>query len=542
MNSLLLGLISLFLLFLGYRFYGRIAEKLWQIDPERKTPALEKEDGVDYVPAKSCLVLFGHHFASIAGAGPIIGPVIVCCCWGWLPAVIWIILGSIFFGGMHDFSALLISLRHGGKSIGDVAESVVNCRTKIIFSIFLWLTLILVVAVFAAVGAKTLDAQPQIVIPTFGLILDAILIGLMIYRWNVNQVISSIVGIVILFGLIILGYCFPFSIPGGARSWVKVLLLYAFFASVMPVNILLQPRDYLATFVLFFGLFFGYLGLIITHPVIHTPVFLGWRGNQGFLWPMLCVIVACGAISGFHGLIAGGTTSKQLSSEKHAKRIGYGAMIMEAVLAILAVIAVTAGLFWTGFSVSSNLIYPEVMKKHGWIVAFGRGYGELTKPIFAGLGTLIGIMMLKTFVMTTLDSATRITRYIGEELFGEGLKIKALRNRYLSTFVIIALSGWLALGNWKAIWPVFGAANQLVAALTLLIVSLYLLRIKRKAGYTLWPGLFMLITTIFALIYQANNFFRSGKVLLGSVAGVLFILALFIVGESINIVRKSRVA
>ena len=540
MNSLWIGAISLLLFFLGYKFYGRIAERLWQIDPERKTPAIEREDGIDYVPAKNWLILFGHHFASIAGAGPIIGPVIACAIWGWLPAVIWIVLGSIFLGGMHDFSSLFISIRHGGKSIGDIAESVVNYRTKIIFSLFLWLSLILVVTVFAAVGAQTLAAQPKIVVPTFGLIFDAILLSLMIYKWNLNQVVSTVIGVLILFGLIILGYYFPLSIPGGARNWIKILLLYAFIASIIPVNILLQPRDYLSAFILFFGLFFGYLGLILTHPVIHTPAYIAWKGTGGALWPMLGVIIACGAISGFHSLIASGTTAKQLSNEKDARKIGYGAMIAEGVLAVLAVLAVSAGLYWSKASGHLNLIYPEIIKNEGWIVAFGKGYGELIKPIFGVLGALIGMIMLNAFVVTTLDSATRITRYISEELFGEGLRIKLFRNRYLSTLVIVALAGWLALGNWQAIWPVFGAANQLVAALVLLIISLYLLIKNKPTRYTLIPGLFMLATTILALVYEANTFFRSGKLLLGVVAIILLILTFFIVGESISVICKKR--
>ncbi len=538
MNSLSLGIIALFLFFLGYKFYGRVAERLWQIDPKRKTPAREKEDGVDYIPAKNWLILFGHHFASIAGAGPIIGPVIVCAVWGWLPAVIWIVFGSIFLGGIHDFSSLLISVRNGGKSIGDIAETVINYRTKIIFSLFLWFSLILVVAVFAAVGGKTLFAQPKIVIPTFGLILDAILVGLMIYKWKVNQVISTTIGILILFGFILLGYYVPISIPGGARSWVIILLLYALVASVIPVNILLQPRDYLAAFVLFFGLGFGYLGVLLTHPTMHSPPYIAWNTTSGALWPMVCVIIACGAISGFHSLVASGTTAKQLPNERDAKKIGYGAMIAEGVLAILATLAVSAGLYWTKSSGHLNLVYPEIMKKEGWIVAFGKGYGQLTKPIFGTLGVLIGIMMLKTFVMTTLDSATRITRYITEELFGESLRIRLLKNRYVSTSLIIAFAGLLALGNWKAIWPVFGAANQLVAALALLIISLYLLSKNRPVIYTILPGIFMLITTIAALVLEANNFLRSGKLFLGSIAFLLLILAIFVVLESIKVLRK----
>lgn len=255
---------------------------------------------------------------------------------------------------------------------------------------------------------------------------------------------------------------------------------------------------------------------------------------------MLGVIIACGAISGFHSLIASGTTAKQLSNEKDARKIGYGAMIAEGVLAVLAVLAVSAGLYWSKASGHLNLIYPEIIKNEGWIVAFGKGYGELIKPIFGVLGALIGMIMLNAFVVTTLDSATRITRYISEELFGEGLRIKLFRNRYLSTLVIVALAGWLALGNWQAIWPVFGAANQLVAALVLLIISLYLLIKNKPTRYTLIPGLFMLATTILALVYEANTFFRSGKLLLGVVAIILLILTFFIVGESISVICKKR--
>ncbi len=310
MNSLLIGIVALLLLGLGYRFYGKIAEKLWGTDPARPTPAIETPDGVDYVPAKHWTILFGHHFASIAGAGPILGPVITAMLWGWLPALIWIVLGSIFLGGVHDFSTLMISIRHKGRSIADVTEKVLNFRSKMIFAVFIFLSLILVMAVFAAVTAKTLMNEPKLVIPTFGLILVAILVGLMIYKWKWNQIAATILGIILLVCLLILGNYIPisFNVANPLTLWVLILLVYAFIASVLPVNILLQPRDYLSTFILFFGLFFGYLGLIITRPVIHTPAFISWRDNQGHLWPMLCVIIACGAISGFHSLIASGTT------------------------------------------------------------------------------------------------------------------------------------------------------------------------------------------------------------------------------------------
>jgi len=497
---------------------------------------LEYTDGVDYIPAKHWTILFGHHFSSIAGAGPIIGPVIACAVWGWLPALVWIILGSIFIGGMHDFSTLMASLRHRGRSIADVAAERVSQRTKLIFASFLWLSLVLVVAVFAAVGGKTLATKPQVVIPTFGLILVAIFVGLMLYRWRVNQVLATLTGGGLLFGLIVAGYHLPIGLgPNSQLIWTIILLLYSYIASVLPVNILLQPRDYLAALVLFFGLFFGYIGVFLTHPQLHAPAFLGFAGKSGALWPMMCVIIACGAISGFHAMVASGTTSKQLANEKDARKIGYGAMLTEGVLAVLALLSVAAGLFWKG---TGNLSYPFLVKNKGWIVAFGEGYGRLTWPIFGGLGSLIAITTLKTFVLTTLDSATRIGRYIGEELFGQALRIKPMRNRFFSTLFITAFALYLALGNWKVIWPVFGAANQLVAALVFLVITLYLLGLGKRIRYSFYPGLFMLVTTLAALVLEARGFWVQHNWLLLFVSIVLIGLAGYMVAEGIRVVKR----
>jgi len=536
MNSLWVAVIALILLGLGYRFYGSFLSRFLGVAPQRKTPAVELADGVDYIPAKHWTILFGHHFSSIAGAGPIIGPVIACAVWGWLPALIWIILGSIFIGGMHDFSALMASLRHQGRSIADVSSERVSSRTKLIFASFLWLSLVLVVAVFAAVGGKTLTTKPQVVIPTFGLILVAIFTGLMLYRWRVNQVLATITGGGLLFGLIVLGYHLPISLgPNSQLIWTVILLIYSYIASVLPVNILLQPRDYLAALVLFFGLFFGYLGVFLTHPQLHTPAFLGFAGTSGTLWPMMCVIIACGAVSGFHAMISSGTTSKQLANERDAFKIAYGGMLTEGVLAVLALIAVAGGLLWKG---SADLCYPLLVKNKGWIVAFGEGYGRLTWPIFGALGSMIAITTLKTFVLTTLDSATRIGRYIGEELFGQALRIRPMKNRFFSTLFITAFALYLALGNWKVIWPVFGAANQLVAALVFLVITLYLLGLGKRIRYAFYPGLFMLVTTLAALVLEAKGFWTQHNWLLLFVSIVLIGLAGFMVAEAIWVAKK----
>ncbi|UCE17488.1 MAG: carbon starvation protein A [Gemmatimonadota bacterium] len=533
MNSLILALSAFVLFTLGYRFYGRKIEKLWEVNPSRKTPAVEQYDGIDYVPARHWTVLFGHHFASIAGAGPIIGPVIAAMVWGWLPAALWLIVGSIFLGGVHDLSAFMVSLRHRGKSVADVAQSVMGFRAKMIFAMFVWLALVLVIAVFAAVAARTLSTTPEVVIPTFGVVGVAVLVGLLMYRWNVTQVLATIIGMTLLFGLILLGYFVPISLgPNAAIIWTVILLLYAFVASIMPVNILLQPRDYLVSVVLFFGLIFGYAGVVITHPPMHAPAFITFHGDQGYLWPMMCVIIACGAISGFHSLVAGGTTSKQLANERDAKKVGYGAMLLEGVLSVLALIAVAGGLYWSENEGVPGLMYPRLMEGGNWIVTFGTGYGQLVKPFLGVLGMFVGIMMLKTFVMTTLDTATRIARYLAEELFGEGLKIKPLRNKYVSTSVIFVIALVLALGSWQAIWPIFGASNQLIAALVLIVISTYLLSRGKHAAYTLIPAIFMLITTMAALVYKSLDFIRGGKALLAVVGLLLFVLALFICYEA----------
>ncbi|MCX8014507.1 MAG: carbon starvation protein A [candidate division WOR-3 bacterium] len=539
MNSLFLGFGAIIIFLVAYRFYGRILERLFDTNPENKTPAHYKFDGVDYVPAKNWLVLFGHHFSSIAGAGPILGPVIACAVWGWGPAILWIILGSIFVGGVHDFTSLMVSLRNDGRSIGDTTEATMGTRAKIIFSLFVWLALVLVIAVFAASAAKTLQTTPEIVIPTFGIIPIAILVGLMLYRWHVNAIIATIVGVGLLFVSIILGLYFP--IKWTYLGWLFALLIaYAYTASILPVNIILQPRDYLSFFVLIFGLVVGYLGVIITHPNINTPTFVSFRGTEGYLFPMMFVTIACGAISGFHSLVASGTTSKQLNNERDAKRIGYGAMLTEGVLSVLAIITVCGGLYWYGGN--EGFVYPELIKGGNWIGAFGKGYGQVTKPILGTLGLFIGITMLKTFIVTTLDTATRITRYIGTELFGEKLGIGFMKNMYINSAIVIGVATYLAVGPWQSIWPVFGASNQLVAALALLVVTTWLLSKKKGGLYTLIPAIFMLLVTITALILQAIKFFSTQKIMLGVISVILLILAGFMIEETLRSIVKLKEA
>ncbi len=548
MNSLFVSGIAVFLLILGYIFYSRKVKQWVGLDDNEVPPSVAMNDGVDYVPAKHWTILFGHHFASIAGAAPIIGPVIACLYWGWLPAIIWIVVGGVLFGAVHDFTALVLSLKHKGKSITTVAESVMGKTGKILFSIFALLSLILVVAVFAAVAGKTLATTPKVVIPTFGLVVVAFIIGILIYRMHLSVLICSIIGLLLLVGLIIAGYYIPIELPleneeSATSWWTVILLIYGMIASVTPVTLLLQPRDHLAGTVLYLGMFFGFLGIVITHPEVKAPGVIAFSSDRGWMWPMLFVTIACGAISGFHSLVSSGTTSKQLPRMKDARIIGYGGMIMECVLAVMAIIAVTAGLYWKSAPAGSEgLVYQELFKGGNWIKTFGTGYGQLTKVIFGGMGTLIGITMLKTFVMTSLDSATRISRYICNELLGETFGIPYMKNKYAATMLIGILAGALALGNWKAIWPVFGAANQLIASLVLIVASVYLITRKRKFLFTAVPAVIMLLTTIGALVYNTYGFVTADKpnVLLATIDVILIVLAIFLAYMALITVLKAK--
>lgn len=527
MNTLIIILVPLALLFWGYKYYARRLEHLWGIDPKRATPAFAKYDSVDYIPAKNWLVLFGHHFSSIAGAGPIIGPVIAVMLWGWLPALLWVVLGTIFIGGVHDFGSLITSVREGGSSVADIARQVISRRAKIIFSLFVWLTLLLVITVFAYLCADTFVKEPKIILPSLGLIPVAMLVGYLIYNLRMNLALATILGLLCLVGLILAGNYYAVDLD--IRVWITVLLAYCYFASILPVNILLQPRDYLSSFLLFFGVGCGYAGLLLTLPHLTMPAYRGWETQEGYLWPALFVTVACGALSGFHSLVASGTSSKQIANEREVKRIGYGGMVAEALVAILAIIA-TAILFS-----ATDKGLGQILKTLGPINIFGKGYSIITKPILGNHGNFIAITILNAFILTTLDTATRIQRYLTEELF-------RIKNRYLSTLIIVVLSAALAFsGKWNRIWPAFGASNQLVAALALFVISCWLLAKNKSAKFTLWPAFVILITTVAALILQGVKYFGQKDIVLLAVTLVLLILAGAMLYDVIPVIaRKGR--
>ncbi len=548
MNILIIALIFILWLILGYKVYGSFIEKkVLKIDISRPTPAQELYDGVDYSPAKKPL-LFGHHFSSIAGAGPILGPLLGVLYFGWLGALLWVALGSVFLGAVHDYTSLMTSVQNRGTSLGDISEKTLGKRTKVIFSVFLWLALALVIAVFAVVASRTLVSQPEIVIPTFGLIFLAMIFGWLIYKKGIPIALATLIAVAILFLLIYVGELIPVELPArvlglsNQNFWFFVLIIYSLFASSLPVWFLLQPRDYISTWILFFGLGLGYLGLIVLHPPINAPVFVSFASKGGPLWPMLFVIIACGAISGFHSIVAGGTTSKQLPDEGSGKLIGYGGMVTEAALAGLVIFIAAGALVWDPSGVKSQFGLQYLMTTAGDpIAAFATGYGRMVSSLpglTLTIGSFFGMVMLNAFVLTTLDTGTRLGRFIFCEMTG---KVALFKNRWVASSIILVFAGLLgATEGYKAIWPVFGASNQLVAALALIVVSSYLVGIKRPKKYTLYPAYFMLLTTLAALSYQGFNFFKNGSYLLAIVSVLLIILALFIVYEARNLLFNLR--
>jgi len=541
---------ALFFYIFGYRLYAKFLERhVVKPDDSNKTPAHTSYDGKDFVPAPTP-VLFGHHFSSIAGAGPIIGPIVAVSNFGWLLTLIWILLGNIFIGAVHDYLTLMTSVRNRGASIADIADRAMGRKAKIVFSIFLWLAMILVVAVFGVVAAKTMVGQPKMVFPTFMLIPVAMIFGWAVYKKKYPLWICTIIAVAANLINIYIGYYFPISLPeegilglSPLSFWFLTLMLYAAIASLLPVHVLLQPRDYIATYLLYGTLGLGVLSILFVQPTMSAPPFISFHSKQGPLWPMLFVVVACGAVSGFHSLVSGGTTSKQLNKESDGRLIGYGAMLLEGVLAVLALLVVSAGLYWkapAGVAVNMKQVgFHEVMARGGWILVFGNGFGNILHRMLPfvsfGICSMIAMITLKTFILTTLDTGTRITRYIIQESLG--LKIPLFKNRYVAVLGVIIPAYYLGISNgWSKIWPIFGATNQLIAALALFVISAYLIGVRRPTRYTVYPALFMVATTIGALSYQAYVFLWGTRpnLLLGITAIILIILALFVGYEGLQ--------
>ena len=536
MNSIYILVFSLLWVVVAYFWYGNGVIKKRLIDPvdENPTPSHAMNDGVDFYPAPS-IVLFGHHFSSIAGAGPIVGPITAVVFFGWGPAAIWLLVAGVFIGAVHDYLSLMISVRHQGVSIPDNAEKYVSKRAKFLFLVFVWLTIILVISVFANMATVALIKKAELVIPTFALIPLAMLFGIINKNRWLPLWANTIIAIAGLIFLIWLGFKFPITVgteKTAYQIWFTLLMIYGVVASVTPVWILLQPRDYISSWVLIIGITLAFIGIIVVHPDMNAPFIIEETfkdSAQGPLVPFLFIIIACGAVSGFHSIIASGTTSKQLDKEKDAMFVGFGGMLMETIIGIVCVIIAGAALTWgTGDGQLQN-----IFKSGGPLTVYGKGFGRLTSFIFnSEVGPVIGVTIVNVFIMTTLDTSVRLARFLTNEMVGDKLPAK-LRNKYFYTIVAIIPAFLLGItDSWASVWPLFGAANHLVAALVFIILPAYLYSKNKPIRYTLWATVFMLAMTIFALCWMVWKYFVTApNYFLGSVAVVLVVLAVLMIIE-----------
>jgi len=527
MNSVLLIAFSIIIFIVAYITYGGWLVKKWGIDPTRKTPANTMSDGVDYVPAKAP-VLLGHHFASIAGAGPIVGP-IVAAMFGWVPVLLWIVVGSVFFGGVHDMGALFASVRHNGRSIGEVIGETMGAKGKKLFAIFAWLTLILVIAAFTNIVAAAFVSTPEAATSSLLFMVLAVGFGYAVYRRGLSLLLGTIIGVVGLAVCVWIGVLFPLNLS--IQAWMIILLGYVFIASVTPVWILLQPRDYLNSFLLYAMLAGGIVGLLFLRPEIQLPAFTSFKVGTNYMFPILFITIACGAISGFHSLVGSGTTSKQLDNESDIRLIGYGSMLIEGVLATLAIIT-------AAYLTSTKL--ADLSSAGGALNVFADGIGTFMSAI--GIPFIIAknfvTLAIAAFALTTLDTATRLARFILQEFFMVDTQksnttktaVNIMTNKYFSTLVTVVLSGALAFKGYQLIWPIFGSANQLLAALALLSLAVWLKQTGRSYKMAIYPMLFMFAVTLTALVLLIMANLANPVILIFAV--ILFILAIILIIES----------
>ncbi len=571
MSSIILVLFGLGIFFLGYKFYSHFIEsRIYGIsDPDLVTPAHEFQDGIDFLPTKRH-ILFGHHFTSIAGAAPIIGPC-VAAYWGWLPALVWVVLGTVFMGAVHDFGALVVSIKEKGRSIADITASVISSRTRIMFLIFVMMLIWLVLAVFAMAIADLFVSVPSSVLPINIQIMVALIIGWIIYKKGMNTFIPSIIALGVLYLFVWLGTQIPlsFSSLGLAKSqqtsvWIIILFIYSGIASLLPVWLLLQPRDYINSHQLLVGLGLIFLGILVANPIVEAPpIRTNFEASAPSIFPLLFVTIACGAISGFHGLVSSGTTSKQINNITDARLIGYGGMIGEGTLALASTICAIAGI---GLVSTCNLPAIGAVSDLTWSIyydswahasankatAFVLGGGALLESL--GISrelakTLMAVLVI-AFAATTLDTATRIQRFIITEL-GIVLRLKSLTNRYVATIAAILPAILLVFVNvslpssneakqvaW-VLWPIFGASNQMLAALTLMVLTLYFWQKNKPVLALFIPMILVMLVTIVTLFLKAREFYNQNT--------ILFVIDIFLIGlviwmivEGLFVFQKKR--
>ena len=561
MDALLIMVVSFIGYILMYQLYGRfIGKRIFKLAQGAEVPSVAMEDGVDYVPTKK-EVIFGHHFTSIAGTGPIVGPAIAII-WGWVPAMIWVFFGSVFMGAVHDFGALIISMRNQGKSIADYTSKYVNNRTRFFFFLIVFLELWIVIAVFGLVIAVIFAMYPESVLPVWCEVAIALYLGYAIYKQGKNIITWSIIAVVLMYVTVFIGAYLPIKMPAVAGIpptgvWTILLLIYAFFASTLPVTTLLQPRDFINSHqlmivmvLLVIGVFFSafFANLSIVAPAVQMN-----PAQAPPMWPFLFITIACGAISGFHSLVSSGTSAKQVRYETDSLFVGYGSMLMEGALATLVIIAVSAGI-GMGYVTKSGetLVGVAAWTTHyaSWAAADGLGSkvtafvdGSANMLAAFGVPASIAVVIMGVFVAsfagTTLDTATRIQRYILSELF-DSVKLTALTGKYITNFLAVGTALLLAFATGPSgngalrLWPLFGAVNQTLAGLALIIITVYL----RDKGGVKWlisgiPALFMMVMTIWALILNQGDFGTAHNLLLQVVNAVILILAVWITVEGV---------
>jgi carbon starvation protein len=568
-NSVLLALFGFLVFFLGFRFYSTwLSKRIYGLDVDIKTPAHEFRDDVDFLPTKKH-ILFGHHFTSIAGAAPIIGPC-VAAYWGWLPAILWVVLGTVFMGTVHDFGALVMSVKEKGKSIADISAGIINGRVRVLFLIFVVLLVWLVLAVFAMAIADLFVAIPTSVLPINIEIVLAVGVGWMIYKKGVDALLPSLLALGILYYFVWVGTETPISFETigltksqATNTWVVLLFLYSGIASLLPVWLLLQPRDFINSHQLIVGLALLYLGVFVAQPVIDAPA-LRLTAEGPSLFPLLFVTIACGAISGFHGLVSSGTSSKQLDKLADARLVGYGGMIGEGTLALASTIAAVAGI-----TLVTQCSLPAVgqVADLNWSVyydswahasgnkaaAFVLGGGALIESlgISPALAKTLMAVLVISFAATTLDTATRIQRFILAEL-GSALKITILKNRVVATITAIIPAVLLVFTNVEdpatgvvkqtgwVLWPIFGASNQMLAALTLMVLTLYFWQRKKPILPLLIPMIFIMLITISSLFIKAGQFLESNLFLFGLDILLIVLIGWMIIEGLLTVLQKTR--
>lgn len=569
MSGSVVAAISLVLFYVGYRYYSKfLAEKIYRLDPNFITPAHRFKDGVDYVPANK-FILWGHHFTSIAGAAPIVGPAIAVY-WGWIPAMLWVVLGTIFAAGVHDFGVMVLSVRNKGQSIGTIADKMIGQRAKILFLFIILILVLMVNAVFAWVISNLFISFPASVLSIFIQIPLAVWIGYRTYRGTGNMIIPAVIVLFVMYFTAVIASYVPalqidlvqyfggegnivlFGLNGVEMSffvWIVILMVYVYIASTLPVWTLLQPRDLINSYQLLIGLLILYLGLFITNPGISAPPTN--TGADDVSWfPLLFITIACGAISGFHGLVSSGTTAKQLDKETDARFIGYLGAVGEGTLALITIVAVVTYFNTTGEFLDHYHSFEQAGATG--LNVFVQGAAQLATGLMIPLEaaqTIIAVIVI-SFAATTLDTSVRLMRYIINEL-GVTYNVKSLTRLHLSTFIAVGASAALVLipegprglgSGGYLLWPLFGTSNQLLAAISLLIVTIWLKRKGRSIIYTLVPLIFLLFMTLWAMAEQV--FFEwaiwsdtGGNMLLFVFGSLILGFTLWIILEALRLTR-----